>query len=224
MCRGPISYATWIACEFSGNNAANLLGAAFFGWGAGILWPAAGQLIATVSTPHNRASNAGIYQCAFHVGIWSGGLILGAVIKTFPSYNNQYAVFIGLCCASVITFFVHAYTFRRRYRNKTPAKHTDVVANVQHVSGQQHADTETNSSGHTLHRVQNDDGTVEYRAINRTDLQSEGAVVSDLALTGGRTDMNQKYTWSMWKKRFWQPLQMLTHPVFGPLGYVYTTQ
>lgn len=28
---GPISYATWIACMFSGSNAANLVGAAFFG-------------------------------------------------------------------------------------------------------------------------------------------------------------------------------------------------
>lgn len=28
---GAISYATWIACMFSGNNAANLVGAAFFG-------------------------------------------------------------------------------------------------------------------------------------------------------------------------------------------------
>lgn len=196
---GPISYATWIACMFSENNAANLVGAAFFGWGAGILWPAAGQLIAAVSTPANRASNAGIYQCAFHIGVFAGGLILGAVQKTLSNFNHQYAVFISLCGTSVVTFVIHAITFRRRFRQ--PQRKKD-------------ADMEGNEPG--LHRVQRADGTIEYRAVQGKDLKSETAVVQDLALSGGRE--REKNKLKEWKDNFWRPLQMLIHPVFGPLG------
>ncbi|KAI8817486.1 uncharacterized protein EV422DRAFT_226686 [Fimicolochytrium jonesii] len=213
---GPISYAVWIACMFSGSNAWNLAGAAFFGWGAGILWPAAGQLIAVVSTPHNRASNAGIYQCAFHLGVFTGGLILGGVQKAFTSWNAQYAFFLGLCFTSVICFVIHGFTFRRRYRRQgvaAPAK--DATGSVE--TGQPHGHHRS-ASGQVLHRVQFEDGSVEYRPADKKDLKSEGIVVQDLALTGGRADANAKYTWATWKARFWQPLQMLWHPVFGPLG------
>ncbi|BEJ17749.1 hypothetical protein CspHIS471_0700170 [Cutaneotrichosporon sp. HIS471] len=196
---GPISYATWIACMFSENNAANLVGAAFFGWGAGILWPAAGQLIAAVSTPANRASNAGIYQCAFHIGVFAGGLILGAVQKTLSNFNHQYAVFISLCGTSVVTFFIHAITFRRRFRQ--PQK-------------KRNGDTEGSEIG--LHRVQGADGTIEYRSVQGKDLKSETTVVQDLALSGGREYEKNKL--KEWKDNFWRPLQMLFHPVFGPLG------
>jgi MFS family permease len=154
-----------------------------------------------VSTPHNRATNAGIYQCAFHVGIFAGGLILGAVQKTFPNYNDQYAVFVSLAGTAVIVFVVHAFSFRHRFRNKS----TNVT------------DGEAGSQGHDVARVQNDDGTVEYRAFNNKDLKSENAVVQDLALSGGR-DGKTTFDKEFWKGNFWNPVKMLWHPIFGPLG------
>jgi len=152
----------------------------------------------------------------FHVGIWAGGLILGGVQNAFPdndqiAYDKQYSVFIALCLLSVITFLIHAYTFRKRYRN-LPPKET-----VAPLAGQQ-PDLHVTAEGRVLHRIQNDDGTVEFREVSREDIKSEFGVVSDLALTGGRADPKAKYTWATFKKRFFQPLQMLWHPVFGPLG------
>lgn len=170
--------------------------------GAGILWPAAGQLIAAVSTPHNRATNAGIYQCAFHVGIWAGGLILGAVQKSLPDYNDQYAVFVSLAGTASLCFLVHAWSFRRRFRGRK-AK----------------ADRELGSEtviDEDIVRVQLDDGTVEYRSFNTGDLKSEHAVVQDLALSGGREHV--KFDREFWKGNFWNPIKMLFHPIFGPLG------
>ncbi|KAL1411269.1 hypothetical protein Q8F55_002220 [Vanrija albida] len=175
---GPISYATWIACMFSGNTAANLL-------------------IAAVSTPHNRATNAGIYQCAFHVGVWAGGLILGAVQKTFSNYNHQYAVFVSLAGTAAVCMILHAFSFRRRFRSKKAAAAAEDPARVA--------------------RVQLDDGTVEYRAFDARDLRSESAVVQDLALSGGRSGkvrLDREY----WRTNFWNPVKMLWNPVFGPLG------
>lgn len=178
--------------------------------GAGILWPAAGQLIAAVSTPANRASNAGIYQCAFHIGVFAGGLILGAVQKTLSNWNHQYAVFISLCGTSVICFFIHAITFRRRFRRPRPTENATAAEDLTTAErGAAGADT-------TLHRVQLEDGTVEYRRVEGRDLKSEHAVVQDLALSGGR--MEEKNKLKEWKDNFWRPLQMLIHPVFGPLG------
>lgn len=201
---GPISYGTWIACMFANNNAANLVGAAFFGWGAGILWPAAGQLIAACSTPHNRASNAGIYQCAFHLGVFAGGLILGGVQKGLPDWNDQYAVFLGLCGTSVLCFFVHAVSFRRRFRGHK--------LELQPAHVEQQPDVE-------LHRVKLDDGTVEYRRVQRADLRNEHAVVQDLALGGsGGAAGGAGSKLAHWKANFWNPVRMLWHPVFGALG------
>lgn len=207
---GPISYGTWIACMFADNNAANLVGAAFFGWGAGILWPAAGQLIAVVSTPHNRASNAGIYQCAFHVGIWAGGLILGGVQKSMSNFHHQYAVFLSLCGTSVICFLIHAWSFRRRFRGGGKA----AVAKRSTEEGTLHR----SNSGTEVHRIVNDDGTVEYRPVDKSDLKREDAVVQDLALSGGREGKKEKYTFATYRRDFWRPIQMLWNPVFGALG------
>lgn len=193
---------------FADNNAANLVGAAFFGWGAGILWPAAGQLIAVVSSPHNRASNAGIYQCAFHVGIWAGGLILGAVQKTMSNFHHQYAVFLAMCGTSVICFIIHAWSFRRRFRGGGK------VAVAQRTEEGLHR----SESGKPVHRVVNEDGTVEYRPVQKEDLKSEHAVVQDLALSGGREGAKEKYTFQTYKRDFWRPIQMLWNPVFGALG------
>jgi hypothetical protein len=58
---GALTYGIWIATYYAGWSWFNILGAAIFGWGAGIMWPAAGQLLATISTPHNRGSNNGIF-------------------------------------------------------------------------------------------------------------------------------------------------------------------
>lgn len=175
--------------------------------GAGILWPAAGQLIAAVSTPHNRATNAGIYQCAFHVGVWAGGLILGAVQKTFSNYNYQYAVFVSLAGTAAVCMILHAFSFRRRFRRnpkEVAAEEAATVSDPSHAHG-------------NVARVQLDDGTVEYRAFDARDIKSESAVVQDLALSGGRSGkvrLDKEY----FATNFWNPVKMLWNPVFGPLG------
>lgn len=136
------------------------------------------------------------------MGIWAGGLILGAVQKSFSNYNYQYAVFVSLAGTAVICFVIHAFSFRHRFRNKAAAVKDG-------ESGNQ-------SQQQELARVQNDDGTVEYRAFDKKDLKSEHAVVQDLALSGGRG--KTKFDKEFWKGNFWNPVKMLWHPVFGPLG------
>src|SRR5258708_25503483 len=135
-------------------------------------------------------------MCSFHVGIWAGGLILGGVINAFQSFDAQYALFVGLCVSSVITFIAHAWSFRRRFRNKIVAVATTTIQQHQkyHASETDMKAGAPQSTDHTsFYRVLNDDGTVEYRPIDKKDLQSENDVVSDLALNGGR-DPNAQYT------------------------------
>lgn len=195
---GALTYALWIASEFSGNNGLVLAGAAAFGWGAGLMWPAAGNILATISTPHNRGSNNGIFQMGFHLGVFSGGLTLSGVINAFDSYDKQYSVFLGLCSASFLTFLIFIVTFRLRYRRKKPA----VAAQAQPTS---------------TFRVVHDDGTVEFRTqLDRSTVTSADVVVADLALTGGRTGPKPRLTFASLGKRLYESIQFLWNPVFAP--------
>ena len=201
---GALTYALWIASEFSGNDGLVLAGAAAFGWGAGIMWPAAGTILATISTPHNRGSNNGIFALGFHLGVFSGGLTLSGVISAFSSYDSQYGVFLGLCTASFITFLVFIVTFRARYRVKKPAP--AVAATV--VPSK-------------LFRVVHDDGTEEYREqLDGTTLCNAEVVVVDLALTGGRTGPKPKLTLASLRARLYESIKFLWNPVFAPCALV----
>ena len=163
------------------------------------MWPAAGNILATISTPHNRGSNNGIFQMGFHLGVFSGGLTLAGVINAYSSYNTQYAVFLGLCGASLIMFIVHIFTFRARYRVKKPVA------------------AATSAATTNTFRVVHDDGTVEFRTqLDTTTVRNADVVVASLALNGGRGSEKVVWTWRKLGERMWQSIQFLWHPIFGP--------
>ena len=199
---GALTYALWIASEFSGSDGLVLAGAAAFGWGAGLMWPAAGNILATISAPHNRGSNNGIFQMGFHLGVFSGGLTLSGVIAAFSSYNTQYSVFLGLCGASFVTFLIHIVTFRRRYRAKKPV-----------VAAQEAAAAPTAE----VFRVVHDDGSVELRTqLDRSTIANADLVVADLALQGGRTGPKPALSWASLSARMAESVRFLADPVFAP--------
>ena len=152
----------------------------------------------------------------FHLGVFSGGLTLTGVIQAFSSYDDQYAVFLGLCGASFITFLVFIVVFRGRYRSKKPVAHANQSAPGLPVP----AATPT-TPGPELFRVVHDDGSVEFRAsVDKSTLRNADVVVADLALSGGRVSVARQWTWPAVRARLWESVQLLWNPVFWPCALV----
>lgn len=215
---GALTYGLWIASGFSGDTTLMVLGAASFGFGAGIMWVAAGSILAIVSTPHNRGSNAGIFQFGFHLGVFAGGLTLSGVIDSFSDWNNQYAVFLGLCGASLLVFLIFIPVFRYRFRNpQAKAKRAAEAKAKASVESQTRVENDLSEGGAEQYRVVHDDGTVEFRStLDQSVIQNADVVVADLALNGGRTAEEAKLTWRKLPARLWQSCTFLFNPVFGP--------
>ncbi len=77
-----------------------------FGAGFGMITPAMQAMALRIASPETRGAATSTYLCAFDLGIGSGGIIGGLLVKAFGNYAHMYLIlFFAAFLAAVFYYF-----------------------------------------------------------------------------------------------------------------------